>query len=119
MFVVSRCLPPLVLICASACVDPQDRPATWSNIHAAIVEPSCATPTCHSSLAARAGIVLQDRDDSYRLLIDQLYVVPGSETSPLLYQLEGDERALMPPDAPLPEVDVDLVRAWIVAGAEP
>jgi hypothetical protein len=114
---VWRCAAPLVVL-ASACIDSHDRPATWSYVHPAIIEPSCATPTCHGSLAARAGIVLQDADDAYRLLIDERHVVAGSDASPLLYQLEGDERALMPPDAPLPAADVDLVRAWILEGAQ-
>lgn len=113
-----RCLAPLVVL-TTACVEPRDRPATWSYLHAAIIEPSCATPTCHGSLGERAGIVLQDPDDAYALMIDERYVVPGSDASPLLYLLEGDERVLMPPDAPLPAVDVDLVRAWILEGAAP
>lgn len=115
---VLRCLAPL-LVFAGACIEPQDRPASWSYIHAAIIAPSCATPTCHGALGARGGIVLDDRDDAYERLLGDRYVVPGASTSPLLYQLEGDERQLMPPDAPLPQVDVELIRTWIVEGAAP
>lgn len=113
-----RRLAPLVVL-AAGCIDAQERPASWSYIHPAIFAPSCASPTCHGALGARGGIVLDDRDDAYELLLADRYVVPGAATSPLLYQLEGDERQLMPPDAPLPDVEVDLVRAWIVEGAEP
>lgn len=112
-----RCVVPLVGL-AAACIEPHDRPASWSYIHPAIIAPSCATATCHGELGARGGIVLDDRDASYELLLGERYVVPGAGTSPLLYQLEGDERQLMPPDAPLPEVDVELIRTWIVEGAE-
>lgn len=112
-----RCGAPL--LCLVACVDPGERPATWSYLHPAIIEPSCATPTCHGALGARAGVVLQDPDDAYRRLLGDRYVVPGSAASPLLYQLEGEERALMPPDAPLPTADVELVRTWILEGARP
>jgi hypothetical protein len=108
------------VVLVAGCIDPDERPATWSYVHAAIIEPGCATPTCHGSLGARAGIVLQERDGAYRLLIDERYVVPGSASSSrLMFQLEGQETALMPPDAPLPAADVDLVRAWIVDGAPP
>lgn len=113
-----RRLAPLVAL-AGACIEPHDRPASWSYIHPAIIAPSCATSACHGELGARGGIVLDDPDDSYELLLGDRYVVPGATTSPLLYQLEGDERQLMPPDAPLPQVDVELIRTWIVEGAEP
>jgi Planctomycete cytochrome C len=107
----------LVALTAGGCLDPGDRPASWSYIHPAIVVPSCATATCHSALGERAGIVLEDPDDAFALLRDERFVVPGDPTSPLLFVLEGDEQAQMPPDAPLPAVDVDLIRTWIVDGA--
>lgn len=88
-------------------------------MHAAIVAPTCATATCHSALSARAGLVLETPDGAHAALVDARFVVPGDAASPLLYLLEGEERGRMPPDAPLPAVDVDLIRAWIVAGAAP
>jgi hypothetical protein len=110
----------LVFACLAGCAaDPSSRPATWSYIHPTLITPSCATSSCHSSLAATAGVVLDDRDAAYRTLIDLSYVVPGDPSSTLLYLLEGDERPRMPPDAPLPAADIDLVRAWIEAGAPP
>jgi len=108
-----------VLGIAAACTDPAQRPTTWEYLHPAVIAPSCASATCHSSLAARAGLVLEDRDHAYRLLIDERFVIPGDPASPLMYVLRGDQRVRMPPDAPLPEVDVDLVEAWIVDGASP
>jgi hypothetical protein len=102
---------------AGACIEPGDRPATWDHVHAAIVAPSCATATCHSDLTERAELSLQDPDEAYDALLDGRYVVPGDQTSALMYLLEGDERVRMPPDAPLPAVDVALIRTWIVEGA--
>jgi hypothetical protein len=32
--------------------------------------------------------------------------------------LDGDERQRMPPDAPLPADDIELIRTWILAGAQ-
>jgi hypothetical protein len=103
-----------VMACAG---DPSDRPATWSYLHTAVIAPNCATSSCHSALVETAGIALDDREDSYRALVDLQFVVPGDPTSALIPLLEGDERPRMPPDAPLPQADIDLVRTWIEAGA--
>lgn len=99
--------------------DPSERPATWSYLHPAIIEPSCATSSCHSALVETAGVVLDDRDNSYEQLLELRFVVPGDPASALIPLLEGDERPRMPPDAPLPQADIDLVRAWIEEGAPP
>ena len=42
----------------AACAASDDRPRTWAYLYPAVVAPSCATATCHSALAARAGIVI-------------------------------------------------------------
>lgn len=107
------------VIASGACVSPDERPATWNYVHAAILVPSCATATCHSSIAERGGVVLEDPDDAYQTLIDGGYVVPGDDNSTLLFLLTGEERVRMPPDGPLPEADVELIRTWIREGAEP
>jgi hypothetical protein len=83
-----------------------------------VIEPGCATSSCHSELAATADVRLDDADVAYRDLIDRQYVLPGDPDSPLMFLLEGDERERMPPDAPLPQADIDLVRLWIENGAE-
>lgn len=105
------------LLLAGGCIDASDRPASWAYLHAAVVTPSCATSTCHSELSARGGVVLEDVDDAYALLLTDRFVVPGDLASPLLFMLDGTERARMPPDAPLPAVDVELFERWVVAGA--
>jgi len=49
----------LCLASLAACTDaPEDRPATWGYIHAAVIAPNCATSSCHSELATTAGVVL-------------------------------------------------------------
>lgn len=108
------------LLAVAACgADPSSRPRSWSYLHAAIVEPSCATSSCHSSVAQTTGVRLDDAELALTQLIDERHVVPGDPNSPLLLQLEGRERVRMPPDAPLPRADVELIRDWIVAGAPP
>lgn len=117
VLVVMKLVLALVMGVAACAGDPADRPATWSYLHPAIIAPSCATSSCHSALVETAGIALDDREDSYTHLIELQFVVPGDPTSALIPLLEGDERPRMPPDAPLPQADIDLVRIWIENGA--
>jgi cytochrome c len=114
-----RVTPLLLCLCLVACDPPGERSIEWSYIHPAIVAPSCATASCHSELAETAGLALDDADVGLAELLARQYILPGDPQSPLLYLLEGDERPLMPPDAPLPHADVELIRDWIVAGAAP
>lgn len=79
--------------------------------------PNCATSSCHSSLAETAGLTLDDPEESYKELLARNFVVPGDPSSTLMSLLEGEERRRMPPDAPLPAADIELVRLWIEAGA--
>lgn len=104
-------------LCCACTGDPDERPATWAYIHAAIISPSCATSSCHNDRVETAGIALDDPDAAYEALLGRLYVTPGDPGSALIQLLEGDEVQRMPPDAPLPQADIDLVRAWIEQGA--
>jgi hypothetical protein len=109
-------LAPLAL--AAACTgDPAERPATWSYLHAAIIAPSCATSSCHTARVRTAGVALDEAGEAYDALLERRFVVPGDPSSALMPLLEGDERRLMPPDAPLPAADVELIRSWIEEGA--
>ena len=108
----------LLLAVFAACTeDPRQRPLTWSYLHAAIIVPSCATASCHSSVAATAGLTLDDADEAYDQLLARDFVIPGDPASALMSLLEGNERRRMPPDAPLPHADIDLIRAWIEQGS--
>lgn len=106
----------LIVLCACA-GDPAERPTSWAYIHAAIIAPNCATSSCHSERARTASLRLDDADLAYEALLDRQYVVPGDASSALVFLLEGNEAPRMPPDAPLPRADIDLVRAWIEGGA--
>jgi hypothetical protein len=116
---VRRALP-LVLLCA--CVaDVDDRPATLSYLAPRIFRPSCATASCHSTLSRAAGLDLETADlATLRAeLVFRTLVYPGQpEGSPLVNFLRGEDVPLrMPPDAPLPEADIQLVERWIAEGA--
>lgn len=128
----------LALGCGIAsCQAANDRPAAWSYLHASIIAPSCTTAGCHSALTAIAGVNLSDKAGAYTILTGRIcgaparpqdpprnYVTPySSEYSQLIYQLRGANdagrpyRNVMPPDAPLPEVEIDLIARWIDEGA--
>jgi hypothetical protein len=62
-------------------------------------------------------VTLDDPDEAYDDLVVRRFVVPGDPASTLMSLLEGDERRRMPPDAPLPAADIELIRRWIEAGA--
>lgn len=109
----------------------ESRATEWSYLHAAIVAPSCATAGCHSRAASVAGIDLSTNEAAYAVLTGRVcgapvhaedapgnYVFPfAPERSRLLYLLRGDETQIMPPDLPLPNVEIDMIEGWIAAGA--
>jgi hypothetical protein len=105
---------------AGACGDDPvtSRPARWSYISAAIIQPSCATASCHTKLSRTYGLELETREGGYVNLVGGRLVVPGRpDQSKLVYLLRGIEVTRMPPDAPLPDADVALIERWILEGA--
>jgi hypothetical protein len=99
-----------------------NRPAEWSYIYATIIQPSCATASCHSAIAARAGVVLEGRETAFQTLTGRHFVIQSpdknlADQSELLFLLNPTAVRRMPPDFPMPPADVDLIRAWIEAGA--
>ena len=114
-----RAMVPLLSVMAFACGGADTRPADWRYLHAAIVVPSCASASCHSAGTKAGGLAFDDPAKTYQKWIEAPYVTPGDPNSPLLYLLEGRERDRMPPDLPLPPADIELIRRWIVEGANP
>jgi hypothetical protein len=111
-----------------------DRPATWSYVSTAILQPNCATANCHSAIAQRASVDLSTREAGYHSLIDRHFVItPQSvaadggaelltddqrvERSQIINLMHAQGNLRMPPDMPLPETDIQLVASWIRAGA--
>jgi hypothetical protein len=94
------------------------RPAKWSFISPVIIQPSCATANCHSQLAERSGVTLDTVADGYQQLTQRHFVLPNDpDGSALMALLRGQGSRRMPPDFPLPEVDIELIGAWIADGA--
>lgn len=109
---------------AAGCGGDDDRPPRWSYISPAIIQPSCATASCHSEAAHQAGVRLDTRASGYDSLTSsgypdkRFFVVKGDpQRSELLYLLRAEGIRRMPRDAPLPDADIALVERWIVAGA--
>lgn len=115
----------------AACDTAEERPADWDYVHAAILRPSCATAQCHSELASQAGLDLSTPESAYVFLTGGVcgapevpgepagnFVRPGHpELSQLMHMLRGDSITIMPPDVPLPDVEIAIVEQWILEGA--
>ena len=99
----------VVLATAAGCgAEPDDRPVSFTYIHQAIIVPNCTTSNCHSELTQIVGWNLEDRDEAYDALSDSLLDVVIRGLDPM--------KPRMPPDQPLPQADIDLIIAWVLAG---
>jgi hypothetical protein len=131
-----------ILLLSSACVvgvgcgGEDNRPATWTYVSAAIIQPNCATGSCHSRGSAVAGLDLSTAESGWSDLLEQLLpmppeaviprtmngrklVLPGNpEQSRVVNMLRAYGANRMPPDRPLAEADIRLVEEWILAGAQ-
>lgn len=103
-----------------ACGTEEDtRPAEFEYIVQTVLAPACGTPACHSSSIKAAGFALDTVDATREAIADEALVIPGEpEASSLLYVMTGNADERMPPDGPLPDADIELIRSWIAAGAE-
>lgn len=109
---------------------------TLDQLRADIFLPTCSNISCHSSVRATGGLVL-DGYNAYANLVDvpaqnpaaaaagKLRVVPGKPDESFLYQklaghLQPEEGDRMPQiGVPLPPEQIEAVRQWILNGALP
>ena len=94
---------------------PKDPPAakavSYKTDVAPLLKSACAD--CHSGAKRKAGLDVTSYDSLMK------FVRPGSpEQSKLHKSLIGKGAKLMPPRNPLPKDDVEVLRAWIAAGAK-
>ncbi len=122
----------LLLLAATAfgCGGEDNRDPLWSYISPVIMEPTCATVSCHSRTAAVAGLDLSTAAHGYTSLRElnlpdrgqnppmRLLVVPyNPDQSRLVNMLRAEGARRMPPDRPLAEADIRLIEDWILRGA--
>jgi hypothetical protein len=111
----------LTLLLAACGSDTDDRPVSWAYISTAIIQPNCATASCHSAHTATGGLRLEGAAESHFILVGESgnYVFPGDpDRSKLMSLLRGKDIWRMPPDQPLPEADIVLIERWILDGAQ-
>jgi hypothetical protein len=124
----------LAAVSLSACGGEEDtRDPVWGYISPAIIQPNCATSSCHSKAAAVAGLDLSTVNNGYYSLTQlklsmevaahvpapRPMVLPGNPAeSRALHMLRADGARRMPPDRPLAGADIDLFEKWILNGAK-
>lgn len=106
----------LLLLAAACGTTTDDRPETAAYITEAILAPNCGRASCHSSGTASSGYVLDTLDTARRSLRE--LVVPGNAQRSELIDVMTGGRKIMPPDQPLPDVDIALITRWIDDGAD-
>lgn len=95
---------------------PDARPQTFEFIALEVLAPACGTVACHSSSTHAKGFAFDTLDDARAAL--RSLVTPGNPEASRIYDvISGSRNPQMPPDAPMATQDIDLVRAWISAGA--
>jgi hypothetical protein len=120
----------LPLVAAFACGGEDTRPATWAYISPMLIQPSCATSSCHGPGAAVAGLDLSTLNRGHDGLTKQEIAKRGKDpvARPLVIPFNPDQSRLvnmlrarganrMPPDRPFAEADIALVEEWILRGA--
>lgn len=85
-------------------------PATYVELKDKILQSKCIR--CHSAQRPQAGVALDTHENVMKL------VVPGKPEESLLFEVvNGGGPVRMPLGPPLPQADIDYIRAWIQAGA--
>jgi hypothetical protein len=101
-------------------------PPTFDTIYEKILHPTCAEgiATCHTTDGAKAGLVFENVDDAYALLLGKrdgrARVIPNNPGCSLIVirTQSSDPNFRMPPgDVPLPDAEFCDIRLWIEQGA--
>jgi hypothetical protein len=109
--------------------DPVAMSPSFGELHERVLGPSCVFATCHAGGPSPAGGLSLEREVAHANLVDvsssvaddRILVVPGDPSAS--YMIEKLTVAMpaagesMPPDAALEPERIELVRAWIEAGA--
>ena len=106
----------LVLIIASAlltsCGTEDDRPATVEVVSLEILAPACGAVQCHSTTTRLEGLAF-DTLGAAKASLRDLGVRAGRGGE----LIEVIDEQQMPPDSPMFENDIALIKKWIANGA--
>jgi hypothetical protein len=111
---------------AGACGVTDDRPRTLEYITDTILAPTCAAAQCHSAFTMQVGDEFDTVDATRRTIVINGLVEPGVPGASFMYNsitigvtslLNPPNMVRMPFDAPMPDADIALIRAWITEGA--
>ena len=99
---------------------------TFDQVYTQTIQPKCAFAgsACHAAEGAQGGLVLDDPDTAYAMLVQpkssSARVLTGDPECSLLVErlVTGDPIALMPPGNALEEPEVCAIVTWIRNGAE-
>ena len=103
-------------------------PQTFTMIYTEILHPTCASGhgTCHTTDFAPRGLVFEDQQTSYNLLLGlngaPVRVTPGDPSCSLLMRRlqSSDSSTRMPPgNTPLTQPQLCAISKWIANGAQP
>lgn len=112
-----------------ACGGEEATDPTLSQVEQQVFAASCAFSSCHQGAAAAGGLNLEGSThaklvgvDSTQVAGRKLVVAGNPDASYLMDKLRGTNLAentvQMPPGMPLEAERIELVRAWIAAGAQ-
>ena len=102
----------LAIVWLAACGTTDDRPATVEVVALEILAPSCGAVQCHSTTTRLEGLAFDTLDEA-KASLRELDVRAG-RGGELLEVIDEQE---MPPDAPMFDNDIALIKKWIAAGA--
>ncbi len=121
------------LLCLPACGDdgapcmealgPECAPLydpVFEQVFTRTLKPGCALEgnRCHSGSTARAGLRMDEIEETYQLLVEGGRVIPGDASCSLVSnRLAGSNGGLMPPGNALSEAERCAVETWIANGA--
>jgi hypothetical protein len=114
---------------AGACGGADDRPPTLEYITETILAPSCASAECHSAFKREVGDQFDTPEAARRTIVTNGLATPDDQADPggsylvttltvgQISVIDSSEGAIrMPYDSPLPDADIDLIKAWIALG---
>ena len=92
----------------------------FDEVFARTIQGSCAVggSACHSGANAKAGLRMDEPDETYRLLVEEGRVLPGDASCSVLSKRLAGIGEVMPPGAPLPAGERCAIEQWIANGAK-